>query len=52
MLVLPVGGQASFYSDWLKEDRGEHVGPPGSQGWADHDPELLLDNLRDTTVFV
>lgn len=27
-------------------------GPPGSQGWADHDPELLLDKLRDTTVFV
>lgn len=27
MLVLSVGGQASFYSDWLKEDRGEHVGP-------------------------
>lgn len=27
-------------------------GPLGSQGWADHDPKLLLDNLRDTTVFV
>ena len=25
MLVLPVGGQASFYSDWQKEDRGDNL---------------------------
>ena len=135
MLVLPVGGQASFYSDWLKEDRGDNLkwdtflteelpgllardwktnnhrgamgvsmgatasvllaerhpdlfqfagsmsgfldmsspgvpaavntmmapysreatnmwGPYYSSGWLQHDPKLMLGNLRNSTVFV
>lgn len=130
MLVLPVGGQASFYSDWEKEDRGDNLrwdtflteelpdllardwrtnnhrgsmgatasvllaerrrdlfqfagsmsgfldmsspgmpnaldamlspyqreatnmwGPYYSSGWQDHDPKLMLGNLRNTTVY-
>lgn len=37
---------------WGRSTAANMWGPLGSQGWADHDPKLLLDNLRDTTVFV
>ncbi|TSE00743.1 esterase [Skermania sp. ID1734] len=135
-VVLPVGGQSSFYTDWLKEDNGHNYqwetfltkelppilesqwrttqvrgveglsmggtaammltarnkgffkyaasysgfltttslgmpeaikyamndaggfdsadmwGPPTNQAWPDHDPYLLADNLKDTSLYV
>lgn len=40
--MLKVRGRSTAATMW---------GPLGSHGRADHAPKLLLDNLRDSTVF-
>ena len=58
-VILPVGGESSFYSDWQRENNGKHYkwetflwGPLGSQDWIDHDPKLGIENLKDMAVYV